>query len=245
MNIFNGVVPTIRKSAVICMASAAILGLGVSAKASVNLVQNGSFETTTLTGSDFMTTSDVAHWSTNSYTFLVFPGTAQTGIGNGVKLYPGITNTMPAASPDGGNFVAADGAYGTGPITQTISGLTRGQSYVLTFYQAGAQQQGYNGNTTDRFQVSLGEQTQLSDLMSNPTHDFQPWEKETLTFQATGTNEVLSFLAIGTPAGVPPFSLLDGVSLQAAATPEPGYLALVGIGLLGISAIRRRQNRRA
>ncbi len=240
------IVLSIRKLALICLSAGAIVGFEVAAKANVNLVQNGSFSTTSLNASGLMTTSNVADWSTSSYTFLVFPGTAQTGIGRGVKLYSGLTNKMPSTSPDGGNFVASDGAYETGAITQTIHGLVNGQSYVVSFFQAGAQQQGYNGATTDRFRVSLGAESELSDVLTNPTHDFQAWEKESLTFVATGATEVLSFLSVGTPAGVPPFTLLDGVSLESASpTPEPAYMALVGLGLLGISIIRRRQNKRA
>jgi len=52
---------------------------------------------------------------------------------------------------------------------------------------------------------------------------------------------VLSFLAVGTPAGVPPFSLLDGVSMTSA-VPEPqtwGMLGL-GLGLVGFAARRRK-----
>lgn len=207
----------------------------------LNLVQNGSFETTTLTGSDYLANT-AANWSTNSYTFLVFPGTAQTNIGNGVALYRGITYLMPTTSPDGGKFVASDGAYQVGAITQTINGLVVGQYYSLSFFQAGAQQQGYDGATTDRFQVSLGAQTQLSALMSNPSHDFSPWTKQTMLFQATQTSEVLSFLAAGTPSGVPPFSLLDGVVLIAA--PEPSYLGAVGAAFLGMVLYRRRVHKR-
>jgi hypothetical protein len=224
----------------VCLA-AILWGAATPAQAD-SLILNGSFETTTLTNSGFFTTNDVADWSTSSYTFLVFPGTAQTGIGNGVTLYAGTSpDIMPATSPDGGNFVAADGAYEQGDISQTVNGLTPGQEYDLTFYQAGAQQQGYNGPTTDRFEITLGSETEYSALMSNPSHDFQPWEEQSLTFTATAATEVLSFLAVGTPNGVPPFTLLDGVSLTA--TPEPAYAGLIGIGLLILGAVRRRQKK--
>ena len=246
-NYWPGVSPAMRKCVFLGAALLTAFALEAPARANgiINLVQNGSFETTTLSASGFFTTTDVSNWSTSSYTFLVFPNTAQTNIGNSVKLYPGITNTMPSTSPDGGNFVAADGAYQSGAISQQINGLMVGEFYTLNFYQAGAQQQGYNGATTDRFQVSLLDaanhgQTFLSALMTNPSHDFQPWQLQTMTFQATSITETLSFLAVGTPTGVPPFSLLDGVSLTQQ-TPEPAGLAIVGLGLIGLAVRRHRR----
>ncbi len=218
----------------------ALFSLANGAFASTDLVKNGSFEQTSLTNSNFF--SQVADWTTNSYTFLVFPGTAQTNAGNGLTLYGGITNTMPASSPDRGNFVAADGAYNVGPISQTITGLVPLADYPVTFYRAGAQQKGYNGATTDRFRVTLGSESKLSAVLTNPSHDFQPWEQQSLTFQASTSTEVLSFLAVGTPAGVPPFTLLDGVSL-AAAKPEPGYLLILGGWLLCFFAVRMQRRR--
>ena len=226
-----------------CLAATSIPGLESRAEAGA-ILSNGSFESTTLTNSGRFNTTDVADWSTSSYTFLVFPGTGQSGIGGGVKLYQGFApDLMPATSPDGGNFVAADGAYQTGKISQTMHGLVAGQKYNVTFYQAGAQQQGYNGNTTDRFEVFFGTQTKYSDLLTNPSHGFQPWEKQTLKFTATSTTEVLSFLAVGTPTGVPPFTLLDGVSVTA--TPEPACMGLIGAGLLALSRLRPKSRTRA
>jgi hypothetical protein len=225
--------------AFVCLTATSLLGLESRAQGA-SYIMNGSFEQTTLTGSGFFTTTDVTAWSTSSYTFLVFPGTAQTGIGNGVTLYPGLTpDLMPSTSPDGGNFVAADGAYEQGLISQTMNGLTPGVTYYVNFYQAGAQQQGYNGATTDRFEVFFGSQSAYSALMTNPSHGFQPWEQQTLSFTATAASEVLSFLAVGTPNGVPPFSLLDGVSVTAA--PEPAYAGLIGAGLLVLGLLRRRR----
>ena len=61
--------------------------------------------------------------------------------------------------PISGNFVEADGnpVYESG-FSQSITGLTVGKTYTLSFYQAGGQQQGYaNGTaTTEQWIVSLG-----------------------------------------------------------------------------------------
>lgn len=226
----------------LCFAVMMLWGLEPVAKAD-SLVMNGSFESTNLAGSARFTTTDVANWSTTSYTFLYFPGTGTGPVdtqqfGN-LSLWPGVTNLMPATSPDGGNFVAADGAFEASGITQTVNGLTVGQKYNLTFYQAGAQQSGFNGPTTDQWAVTLGSQTIDSALMTNSSHDFQAWEKQTMVFTATASSELLTFLAVGTPSGVPPFSLLDGVSMTSSA-PEPAYMGLIGVGLVLLGAVRRR-----
>ena len=55
----------------------------------------------------------------------------------------------------------------------------------------------------------------------------------TFTYKATSTSEVLSFFAVGTPTGVPPFVLLDGVSLNAS-VPEPETLTMMATGLVGM-----------
>ena len=66
------------------------------------------------------------------------------------------------------------------------------------------------------------------------------------TFTATGASQVLSFLSIGTPTGLPPIAMLDNVSLTAA-VPEPATWAMmfVGFGMIGASARYRRRNTRA
>jgi hypothetical protein len=53
-------------------------------------------------------------------------------------------------------------------------------------------------------------------------------------------NPVLSFLAIGTPNGLPPMLLLDGVAVNNA-VPEPSSLWVMGVGLLSLAAIHRRR----
>ena len=61
--------------------------------------------------------------------------------------------------PIAGNYVEADGNPDyEGSFSQIITGLTVGQTYTLSFYQAGSQQQGFaNGlATTERWIVSLG-----------------------------------------------------------------------------------------
>jgi len=71
---------------------------------------------------------------------------------------------------------------------------------------------------------------------------FSGWMTANFTFTADSTSEVLSFLAVGTPAGnLPPFALLDGVSLTAVPEPSTWAMMLAGFGGLGFAAFRRRR----
>jgi hypothetical protein len=225
-------------------------------------VLNGSFSLTT-NGSGQLTFNTVAtNWindnydaGTDGYNFLFASGiadtTGATGVDGNVKLWgpnDGSANGLPTSSPDGGNYLAADGVYEQAAITQQIVDLTVGDQYTVGFWWAGAQQEGFNGATTEWWSVTLGDQTQQTSIVSDPNHGFTGWEYVSFNFIADASdtvNPVLSFLAGGTPNGEPPFALLDGVSLYQ--TPEPGTYALLGLGLLALPVagkLRRRMARR-
>ena len=239
------------KNAAVTGIAALVLTLGASgaARADYGLVTNGGFETTTLGPGQFDYNTHATGWTSagNSYNFIFAAGTADTTGSNGqygnLQLWGpnnGSANGLTASSPDGGNFVAADGAFQVGAITQTINGLTAGDQYTVGFYWAGAQQLGFDGATTEQWQVSLGAQTQSTAVLNNVSHGFTGWQYQTFDFTADNSSDVLSFLAVGTPTGVPPFVLLDGVSLRS--VPEPSALLLSGLGLagIGIAHLRRR-----
>src|SRR5579872_4671418 len=92
--------------------------------ARANLVTNGGFEFYTGTApKDFTSNCLPTDWSTGGYVYLDAPGTAVTP--PGIQVY----GPFPATSPQGGNFIESDGSSGLAfPISQTISGLTVGQS---------------------------------------------------------------------------------------------------------------------
>lgn len=216
-------------------------------------------------------TLTVGSWDTSGYNFVYAPGTADSGT-SAAGANAGAPNQAPGQFnapngygstylwgannggagvikpiPSGGNFVAADGAYETGAITQSVTGLTVGKVYQLSFYWAGAQQQSFDGATTDAWQVSLlsagGQgQTFTTTAINVPTHGFTGWFLQTFNYTATSTSETLSFLAQGTPSGQPPFSLLGGVSLDL--VPEFSHWSVfAGFGALCmvVETFRRRR----
>jgi len=231
-----------------------VLALSVLAFSSqaANLVANGDFSLTTNGAGEFNTTyTQATSWSSSGYNFIFAPGTADTtgsytpqfngylqlwGPGNGSA------NGLPATSPVGGNYVGADGAYEVGAITQTINGLTVGGQYTVGFWWAAAQQYTFNGPTTEQWQVSLGNDTLATAVYSNANHGFSGWMYQSFTYTASNTSEVLSFLAVGTPVGEPPFSLLAGVTMNP--TPIPAAALFVVPALLGVFGFsRRKQNK--
>jgi len=223
---------------------AALAALASTAVNATELITNGNFETGDY-GQIDTNGRQLQGWHTTGYNFLYSPSNVDTtgtpGIWNPVALWGpnnGAANGL-GASPAGGNFVAADGAFNVAPLTQTVNGLVVGQKYNLSFYWAGAQQYTFNGPTTEQWKVSFGNETYSTAVLDNANHGFTGWKQEIVTFTATSTSELLSFLAVGTPDGLPPFSLLDGVSMTAA-VPEPGTFALMGLGMLGFAARHRK-----
>ncbi len=242
-----------HKAIEIGLSAIVLLALALPAQAD-NLVLNGGFQTTTVksatnasnsNGGEMGYNLNATDWTTSGYNFLYTSAAAATSGAEGqygiVALDAGSSPTL-TASPAGGNFIAADGNKGVGAITQTITGLTAGDTYQLTFYWAGAQQYGsaFTGVTTDQWQVSLGTQTFDTAVLTDPSHGFTGWESASFDYTATSSTEVLSFLSVGT--GAPPFALLDGVSLEQVVTPEPSTLPLLLTGLIGILGVFRARN---
>ena len=243
----------------------AIVAGASGAMAQSNLVTNGSF---TSLGSLNSTNSQIAAGSPST-----LPGWSSTvvgtsggiacvmiGVSNPANATPmcgtgygtvsnapytyGTLTIFPGAPPGGGNVLAADSSsMYEQSISQTIGNLVVGATYTLTFQQAGAQQAGWTGNTTDQWDVTFGASTQDSTLMSLTTaNDVANWASQTMIFTATATSQTLTFLASGTPASDPPFALLSDISLTKN-VPEPLGFSVFSTciaGLAGIRWLRRR-----
>jgi hypothetical protein len=256
-----------RAAAQMMFGAAAIAAIATPAGAVIDpshqFITNGGFEQTTSGYGELGYAANAVGWTSSrdgdgnyGYNFVFNASNAKTGVdseydgslslwtkGNGGK------DTL-TASPTGGNFIGADGAFQTGMISQAITGLIVGESYSLTFNYAGAQQTGYTGSTTESWYYGLANNglggVQQTDVLTNSSKGFTGWRTETYNFVASSTSDTLYFLAQGTPNGQPPFSLLDSVSLTGAfgtvsAAPDPAtwMTMMLGFGVIGL-AMRRK-----
>lgn len=242
--------------------------------AAPELITNGNFSNYTVNGAVSTTSyivtggttsgttgATLTGWSNNGYSFVYQPNTASsTGavVNANTNLYlwgpdggtssTNYSNNGFTTSPTGGAFIAEDAAYQQGTLSQTVSGLVVGMAYQLSFYWAAAQQSGYDGQTTQAWNVSWTDSTNRTvstystPAVTTANHGFSAWRQQAVVFTATTTSMTLGFMATGGPNGTPPFALLDGVSLTAA--PEPGTWAVLAMGLAGMTALRLRRGRR-
>jgi hypothetical protein len=133
---------------------------------------------------------------------------------------------------------AIDGDYQNAGISQTVSGLTVGTGYLLTFDWAAAQQASYIGASNQYLAVDLGGTKLDTGIAGIPSKGFSGWISESLYFTATAGSELLAFNAVSN-LPVPPFTLLSDVSLSAA-VPEPEMVSMFGIGLMIMFAANRK-----
>ena len=255
-----------------------LLVLATPARANTNYVLNGNFE---LVGGGLASSfsledptsneNDLTDWTLGNTIALtgnqilncVVMGGTNTNMCGTVAFGGGFSfwvNPGESPSPDGGNYYMADGdssaTDATGgfavPLYQTVTGLTIGNNYALSFEQAAAQQTAHTGATTEQWEVEFcttlpsvactGSNVKTSTLMNDVSQSDIPWQTQTMNFTATAASEVLEFIAMGTPNGQPPFVLLDGVSLQS--IPEPTAFGLIGLGLLAIPIANRLRRKK-
>jgi len=157
-----------RRCMGILIGSVVAIAAAADARAQNLVVTNGDFAkytgTTPGTSGDSFTNVKPTGWSGGGGLIFV---TNYSGVNN-QGLYLPVYGPFPN-SPLGGNFVEADGNpfYESG-FSYLLSGLVSGQTYTLSFFQAGGQQTGFgNGlHTTEQWIVGLGT-SGFSDVIGN------------------------------------------------------------------------------
>ena len=243
-------------------AVAALAAIGTSANA-VELVTNGNFEATTYTqntqfggisGNTYVASQGVTGWTGaggNALQFYYFGGT-QTTV-NPIERFGDANDVLNATTTNsiaGGNFVGLDGDQGDaglgipnvqGSISQLINGLVVGEHYTLTFNWAAAQMANRFGATSEQLHITFGGETRDTAILAIPEGGFSGWQNGSFNFTATSNSQLLTFLSVGTPSGLPPIALLDGVSLTMVPEPSTWAMMLLGFGGIGAMIRRRRQ----
>ena len=175
-----------------------------SAQSQAAFVTNGGFEMGNFTG-----------WTQ-------FGNTGFTGVQSGA--FGGVP-------PHSGNFQAFFGPVGsTGGISQSITGLTVGDSYNLSFWLHNF------GGTPNFFSAIVDGNT----AFTGTNLPAQPYTLVSYNFTASNTSTSLVFTTQQNPS----FFLLDSVSVTANAVPAPAglLLGLTGLPIFGVVARLRRRN---
>lgn len=155
----------------------------------------------------------------------------------------------------GGYWQASDGsnsldlnALAPGSISQTVTGLTVGTRYRISFDIAGNPD---GGPAIKSLEVDLDGMSQDTELFDTTgmSKSAMGWSSRSFDFTATNASQLLAFVSTTTansgnstyPQAFGP--ALDNVSIQS--VPEPLTLSLFGAGLAGASALRRRRKNTA
>ena len=198
-----------------------VAATALSGASQANLITNGGFESPDIeSGWTFLQDSDPGWEGDNIEVW-------QTGF-NGVNSYEGTQHGELNAHP-----VSADG-FSIYQSFETVAG----QSYDLTFaYQArrsndeAFQLKLFTGDVdiTSSYDFTSGFNQEMND------HVMGSWSVYNNSFIGTGETTTLMFTSINPNSGTVG-NLLDGISVT---VPEPGSIALLSIGILGLGAARR------
>ena len=202
-----------------------VLALGGTSRA--NLITNGSFEAGAYSGGSFETLS--------ANSTAISGWTVSQGTIDWIGSY--------WTSEDGNHSLDLNGDTTGGIQASTSFSVTKGQSYLLTFYMSGNPD---GDPVVKSMTVSAGTDasgTYTYDTTGNDDKHMN-WVQKSLAFTAHSTGaETLTFTSNVNVNDNRFGPALDNVSLTA--VPEPATVALCGTSLLGIAGLAWRRGRKA
>ena len=216
-----------KKAGLTVILCATVIGFA-SIPAQANLLTNGSFEDITNfvdQGNDTMT--------------LTSGSTAMPGwtVVNDTLAWIGPSNPFGVSASNGNYFLDLTGYDDSAPyggVTQTIP-TSAGGLYRLTFDLGSAT----SADSSDSINASAGSTSQL---FTSTLTGINNWETETLDFVATAATTAITLTGMSKSLNYIGLDNVSVVLLRApSAVPEPSTLALLGAGLAGFGAFRRRK----
>ncbi len=195
-----------------------------SAPAQASLIGNGNFQNLSGAPASF----SVCTSNTNVFNDAACQADGWSGTYQIAKSPSGFG--VPQPEPQGSSALVIETYYNlaTSFATETFDAPAAGK-YILTFYAANC----INGVEQTLF--VLIDNVLAARFGSLPT----TWTLETVDFYANAGQNSLTFAGLTSSNG-DASSFINGVSLSAAATPEPGFFALFGLGLVGVGLIRSK-----
>ena len=198
-------------------------------------IVNGSFEAQTNYGTSGDGSIDFTFYP-DGWTPLVAGGEGLQSWGN-------------APSPDGGKYWGTQyliasvwnghTMFDAGGLSQTVNGLTVGQTYQISFYTMA--NPAYNKNVPAYWAVTFGGSTANGTTVTASTPG--TWSQDKLNFVATSSSQTLTFSSVflnAMPGATPEILNLDGISISAVPEPSTWGLMLAGFTALGLCLRRRR-----